>query len=438
MAIKIVIGKRDESQEFLNDLPKKTIPKISKDQCEAFAQTAKADEMFAAIRSQLEALGQPKFRVTCMQSVEKWCELDLSPLNYGNAKWLNRESEFFWHVDDTLKNNLADLIAKNDAGYNIYFTPIENKDHVYILVDDLTDESLPEFLAAGYKPALLLYSSEKMMQAVLIVNGLNIDDDDDDDVERERQRLAIVEFFNQINRKFGDKRIRGLRHPLRLAGFKNMKKTRNKYVSNVIRAEYVVCEKSNAEIAEIAASQAIERLEAGKRKRKEMTAKIISKKELVQSKHEVFENSKHVVDVNDVDTERVFSISDATLGRWRFLEAGRRKLEFTKDFTRNRTARDMHMTEDLLFKFSVPLSECVAVLATRSEKAQQLRAEERFAYALGVVAAVVEKNQDKAYVNDCDAISEEERTKEGEPVPPEADALRNASNADDLVFGLGA
>lgn len=84
-------------------------------------------------------------------------------------------------------------------------------DHAYyILLDDMGVKK-DEFLATGYKPCLIQDTSWQSSQAIIKVPKADID------------RRDVIDFFNSINREIGDKSITGLRHPFRLAGFRNMK-----------------------------------------------------------------------------------------------------------------------------------------------------------------------------------------------------------------------
>ena len=88
-------------------------------------------------------------------------------------------------------------------------------DHAYyVLVDDVR-LSLNELESKGFKPCIYQKTSWDKNQAVLKVTK---------DVERR----SVIDFFNHINRKVGDEKITGLRHPIRLAGFRNMKEKHNR------------------------------------------------------------------------------------------------------------------------------------------------------------------------------------------------------------------
>jgi hypothetical protein len=67
-------------------------------------------------------------------------------------------------------------------------------------------------LQRGYEPCLLQQTSWDSKQAMLKVPRSKIED-----------RQAVIDVFAAMNREFGDASITGLRHPMRLAGFRNIK-----------------------------------------------------------------------------------------------------------------------------------------------------------------------------------------------------------------------
>ncbi|CAK0758789.1 hypothetical protein CCP2SC5_240044 [Azospirillaceae bacterium] len=94
-----------------------------------------------------------------------------------------------------------------EPGDNVFVTPLDHHAY-YVLVDDLRigdDE-----LLARYDACLIQQTSWSSRQAVVKVT-------------RDLDRKALIQRFNVINREIGDPVITGLRHPFRLAGFRNMK-----------------------------------------------------------------------------------------------------------------------------------------------------------------------------------------------------------------------
>lgn len=151
----------------------------------------------AAVKTQLNALGCDKFRLSLIDD-------GLAPYLPGK----NGQEEHFYSKEEIL-GMVPYLRYENNHGKHIFITPMD--DHAYyVLIDDLrvTQEQL---LEKGYKPCLIQDTSWGSQQAVLKVSKQGVD------------RRSVIDFFNQINKSIGDKSITGLRHPFRLAGFRNLK-----------------------------------------------------------------------------------------------------------------------------------------------------------------------------------------------------------------------
>lgn len=116
---------------------------------------------------------------------------------------------------------------KNNEGYGISITPMD--DHAYyVLLDDakITPERIIEL---GLEPCLIQRTSPNSVQAVFkLPRNLNRDD--------------VLQVFNKLNQTAGDPKMTGLRHPFRLAGFKN---TKEKYVQPDGRRPFVTVEYSS-------------------------------------------------------------------------------------------------------------------------------------------------------------------------------------------------
>jgi hypothetical protein len=100
------------------------------------------------------------------------------------------------------------LLKKNNLGYNVYITPLHH-DFVFILVDDTDSEKLVQMKRFNLRPNLVISSSGANLQAVFFAAGLT-----DDEANAG---------FRLLNQDFGDKKISGVNHPFRAAGFRNMK-----------------------------------------------------------------------------------------------------------------------------------------------------------------------------------------------------------------------
>jgi len=153
-----------------------------------------------SIATQLSALGCDKFRVSLISN-------DNSSAPYIPGK--SGDGEYFYS-----RNDIQNLIPyfryeNNVGGRHVFITPMD--DHAYyVLLDDLriSPEKLEE---KGFEPCLVQKTSWNSTQAVLKVPKTDVIRDD------------VLKVFNELNKEMGDTSISGLRHPMRLAGFRNMK-----------------------------------------------------------------------------------------------------------------------------------------------------------------------------------------------------------------------
>lgn len=175
------------------------------------------------ISQQLDGLGCSSYRISIINEND-----DYAPYLPGKRG----DEEFFYSKEDIV-NMIPFLRFQNNLGKHIYITPMD--DHAYyVLIDDVRS-SLEHLESKGFHPCIYQRTSWNKFQAVLKVTK---------DVERR----SVIDFFNQINRKVGDESITGLRHPMRLAGFRNMKEKHNKdgkfpFVE-VVKASNRFCTKS--------------------------------------------------------------------------------------------------------------------------------------------------------------------------------------------------
>jgi len=157
-----------------------------------------------AVHDQLDALGCDTFRVSL-----------IAPEGRG-APYLpgkSGDTERFYSRRD-IEAMIPYLRYENNVGHkSVVITPMD--DHAYyVLVDDLR-VSPKDFIAKGYEPCLIQKTSWNSFQAVCKVPLR--------DGDREIDRRAVIDVFNGMNREMGDQAITGLRHPFRLAGFRNFK-----------------------------------------------------------------------------------------------------------------------------------------------------------------------------------------------------------------------
>lgn len=111
-----------------------------------------------------------------------------------------------------VERRMRELLRLHARGENLYYTPRSERMH-HVLVDDLSDGSLRQMLADGYKPAVVLQSSPGKLQALLNVPKLGRADDQD-----VGNRLIVA-----LNKKYGDPNLHACIHPHRAPGFENRK-----------------------------------------------------------------------------------------------------------------------------------------------------------------------------------------------------------------------
>lgn len=154
------------------------------------------------IEQQLSVLDAPGYRITVMSLNSDGKKIGN---NLGKPKGAEKETLF---TKDQVKDLIPTLIEHNARGGNIFITPIDQ--HMqHVLIDDLNAEKLQELRQRGYDPALVQETSPGSIQAVLKLPQLD--------------KVATNEWFKDLNRDLGDDQITGLVHPIRLAGFHNMK-----------------------------------------------------------------------------------------------------------------------------------------------------------------------------------------------------------------------
>jgi len=151
------------------------------------------------IKAQLKALACDRYRISIISN-------DGSGVPYLPGKHGNQESFF---TAEEIEQRIPYLRYENNVGNkHIYITPMDNDAH-YVLIDDCK-KSMAELEKEGFKPCLVQNTSWNSMQVVL-------------KVPKDVDRRAVIDVFNKLNKDFGDPKMTGLKHPFRLAGFRNMK-----------------------------------------------------------------------------------------------------------------------------------------------------------------------------------------------------------------------
>lgn len=235
------------------------------------------------VKQQMDALGCSEARITLMTQApdgkKEKADLDLDDApdpqadnekkksKGGYSLWKGRyrkhgeTEEKFFNVRDIL-NNTWRLRQENAEGKNILLTPMDNH-CFYVMLDDArnrdgseSESPVQSWIAAGYRPCLALQTSWESHQIVFripkepfrIIGKVGNDDSCFD-------RHGLHNFFQQRNIECGDPRISGLRHGIRLAGYRNMKPKHERVVEGkawsleypfvkIEHAESVFCSKT--------------------------------------------------------------------------------------------------------------------------------------------------------------------------------------------------
>lgn len=176
------------------------------------------------------ALQAPAYRLTLMSRAE-----DLASFNVGKDRGPDGTEKTY--DADEVRALIPYLSAHNSRGRDIYLTPMDPANH-YMVVDDMTPRALDDFLAAGYRPALVQESSAGNRQAVLKVPK---------EQGRDEQKAANAVVVD-LNRRFGDENFSGVIHPFRMAGFSNKKPGRDNAFTRIIQAAGDLCARAAAAI----------------------------------------------------------------------------------------------------------------------------------------------------------------------------------------------
>lgn len=185
------------------------------------------------IERQTEALQASGYRITLMHSTDS----QKPTINVGKGRGAGGDEKFY--DLDGIKQLVPYLSARNADGYNVFVTPVDNEKR-YLLIDDLTEESLDQYLKAGYDPALIQKSSQKSIQAVSVLPA------------SETTRGSIRDLFDRLNKWVGDSKIGGAVHAFRLAGFANKKPSRRMATglspfTEILRAKFGIDRKATDE-----------------------------------------------------------------------------------------------------------------------------------------------------------------------------------------------
>lgn len=119
------------------------------------------------------------------------------------------------------------LMHLNANNHHIYMQVDERIDNnpMLILIDDFNMAKYDDLVKSVGLPNMILETSKDNFQILYKIERR----------EDEKRRQAI-NAFNSLNNTFGDKECNGLRHPFRLAGFRNKKAGKEGFMTRIVAA----------------------------------------------------------------------------------------------------------------------------------------------------------------------------------------------------------
>lgn len=175
---------------------------------------------------QHSALQSPFYRLTLVGRAGPAAD---KRMNLGKRK--DGDERFFSPKE--IEKTISQLRWRNASGYDIYITPID-PDHHYLVVDDMTSQTLQSLRQVGYSPCLIQESSLGNIQAVIKTPKL---------VDANEQTLAN-KLVQKLNQEFGDPKFSGVVHPFRMAGFANKKPGKKSPFTRILEASHMICVKA--------------------------------------------------------------------------------------------------------------------------------------------------------------------------------------------------
>lgn len=212
------------------------------------------------IKQQFDVLQNPMVRITARKKVyEKTVENGKEKLKFtgeervflpGKYKFQNDngeevKGERFFNRKQVIEM-IDELTKLNTEGFDIYLTPIEYQNvngKLPIFIDDVIGDDNLELLKNYIgEPNYVQQTSIKFdkntqenkpnYQVIYLVD--NLIDYENRITGNKKDREFYHKIFQDINRKFGDFQISGLRHAIRIAGFASKKPGRNNFFTKPI------------------------------------------------------------------------------------------------------------------------------------------------------------------------------------------------------------
>ena len=158
-----------------------------------------------------EAVGATRYRVTSIKfekdGTKKALILDKK----------NGVSEGF--TPDELREHMGEMLKLQNRGENLYFTPLSDT-HNFIVVDDMTAESVEQMKKDYFKPCAVIESSPGNFQCILAYKKF--------EYYPEFDREMANRVAKELNEKYGDPNLSGAVHPHRAPYFGNFKEKHRK------------------------------------------------------------------------------------------------------------------------------------------------------------------------------------------------------------------
>jgi len=225
------------------------------------------DAKVFAWRLQSRVLGSPTYRLTLKGRSGSSADVTWVLGNEGREKnsqkkWLHDDEKYFSAKE--IEGKISFLMAKNLSGFDIYITPKNrgtDDSHHYILIDDANLDGLRELKKSGFIPVLVQESSKNNIQMIYKVPK----------IDRADEQELGNSLMRRVNMKFGDKKISGVTHGFRMAGFSNKKPGKGSPFTRIIETnDYVEDSPMSRELQKL-------RVTADEKKSAKKSLKIIKK-----------------------------------------------------------------------------------------------------------------------------------------------------------------
>lgn len=175
------------------------------------SRPALGDSLEEQIKQYLAIAGADRYKILC--SPPKFEETEKKKYTFvmDNSKG-NKEGHVADEFGEALFAELKGLVQRR---YDLYLMPLSEKFY-FFLVDDLTKAGYLKFFEAGFRPSVLQTTSQGNYQAILKAAVPSADN----------FHNAANALFLDLNREYGDIKIKAVLHFHRMPGTFNFKPTR--------------------------------------------------------------------------------------------------------------------------------------------------------------------------------------------------------------------